>query len=88
MRVAKTIEKGKKVNALSEELYLQWEMKYRGSRKKEVDAEVKKQVQNHYYELARGLLSDGLSVDALEKRMKIPRDDLLRMQAELNGTPA
>ena len=83
VRVAKTVEKGKKVNAMSEELYLQWEMKYRGSLNRKVDEKVR----DHDYELARGLLSDGMSVDALAKRMKIPREDLLRMQAELNGAP-
>ena len=81
VRVAKTIEKGKKVNALSEELYLQWEMKYRGSRKKEVE-EVRKEER---YKMARGLLMDGISVDVLERVTKIPHEELLRMKADVEG---
>ena len=63
-----------------EELYLEYEMKYRDSMKKEVE----KMVRAHDYETARGLLIEGVSVETLERGTRVPRDDLLRMKAELD----
>ena len=42
-------------------------------------------VQEHVYEMARGLLMDGASVDVLERTMKIPHEELLRMKADVEG---
>ena len=41
-------------------------------------------VRAHDYETARGLLIEGVSVETLERGTRVPRDDLLRMKAELD----
>ena len=84
VRVAKTVENGKKVNTMSEELYLRYEMKYIDHMNRKVDeARIEER-----YELARCMLRRGVPLEAVEQDTAIPIGDLLRMQAELNGTPA
>ena len=80
VRVAKTIAKGKKVNALSEELYLEYEMKYWDNTLKKVNA-AKRETK---YDMARCMLKRGVPVEAVERRTRVPRDELLRMKAELD----
>lgn len=66
---------------MSEELYWEYWMKYCD----DFNREVERQVREHEYKMARGLLMDGISVDVLDRYMKIPREDLLRMKDELDG---
>ena len=42
-------------------------------------------VQEQMYETARDLLARGRSVDLLEEAMDIPREELLRMKADVVG---
>ena len=68
------------MNALFEELYLEYEMKYRDSMKKEVE----KKVRESRDEIARAMLAKGATVEFVSDVAKISREDLLRMKAELD----
>ena len=76
--VNRTVKKGKKVNILSEELYMEYELKYIDNTVEKIRA-ARREVE---YDVAKTMLAEGATVE-FRKITGISRDELLAMEEEV-----